>query len=140
MNSSNRSRNGTRRLQRRLCRGLNRRCLRYATTMLGGARRPRPPDELPLACRLLSQYLRLTRRMAKRDPHLFGPQAHRYFLDTLALEIRQQEIQAALDKVYGPPAPGEPKRVSTLWTDRYCFPPEERRMFLKRFKQNYPRG
>ena len=76
--------------------------------------------------------------MAKADPHIFGPHAREYFLDTLKMEKQQQETEAAIRKVYGPPAPGEPPHVSTLWSDRY--PPElkQSRIFLKWFHENYP--
>jgi hypothetical protein len=107
--------------------------------MLAGARRPRRPDELRLLCRILTQYLRIARRMEKRDPHLFGPRARDYFLDTLRLERQQQENEAALRKVYGPPDPSQPAPVSTLWTDRYHFSsPRQRRLFLSWFREHYP--
>jgi hypothetical protein len=77
--------------------------------------------------------------MEKRDPHLFGPRARDYFLDTLAMERQQQEAQAALRKIYGPPDPTQPARVSTLWTDRYHFTSRRQyRMFLKWFHEQYP--
>src|SRR5262249_28602738 len=129
---SNRYRNGT----RSLAHSLNRRCFRYATKMFGGARRPRTPDEITLVCRALTQYLRIRDRMARREPHLFGQRASDYFRDTLALERFEQEMQATLFKVYGPDPPDQPKRVSTLWTDRYPAVPD--RMFLKWFHENYP--
>ena len=131
---SNRFRNGLRKLSR----NLDRRCDRHSTRMLGGARRPRPPNYLAIACRALNQYIRLAKRRAKNDPHIFGPRAHDYYLDTLRMEQREREAEAALLKVYGPPAPGEPKHVSTLWTDRY--PPEAKksRLFLKWFHEQYP--
>ncbi len=129
-----RSRSGLRSLNR----SLNRRCRRYAGKMLGGALRPRQPDELALLCRVLTQYLRVARRMEKRDPHLFGPRARDYFLDTLDMERLQQETEAALCKIYGPPPPDQPPRVSTLWTDRYYPQPRQRRLFLKWFNENYP--
>jgi hypothetical protein len=106
--------------------------------MLGGARRTRQPNGLVIACRLLAQYRRLAKRAAKEDPHLFGPHARRYFLDTLELERREQEIQLALEKVYGPPLPGQPTPCSTLWTDRYCPSPKQRRSFLRWFREQYP--
>ena len=116
---------------------LNRRCHRRAGKMLGGSRRR--PDELLLLCRVLTQYLRLARRMEKRDPHLFGPRARDFFLDTLRLEREQQENEAALRKVYGLPDPARPAPVSTLWTDRYHFTnPRQRRKFLKWFHEQYP--
>jgi hypothetical protein len=105
--------------------------------MLGGARR-RHPNYLAIACRALNQYLRIANRMAKNDPHLFGPRARHYYLDTLKMEQQEKEAEAALDKIYGPPAPGEPKRVSTLWTDSYPLEPKKSRFFLKWFHENYP--
>jgi hypothetical protein len=105
--------------------------------MLNGARRP---NDLALACKALNQFLRIQARMAKADPHIFGPHSRRYFLDTLEMEREQNEREAALRSVYGPPKPGEPEFVSTLWTDRYNPPPtpEGRRIFLKWFHEKYP--
>ena len=132
---SMRFRNGTHKMSKTI----NRRSNRYATRMLGGVRRSRRPDELLRICRILTQYLRLALRMEKRDPHLFGPRARDYFLDTLRLERQQQENEAALRKVYGAAAPTQPAPVSTLWTDRYHFTtPRERRLLLKRFREQYP--
>jgi len=54
------------------------------------------------------------------------------------MEQREQEAQAALRKVYGPPAPGELEHVSTLWTDRYPLEPKKSRLFLKWFHEKYP--
>ena len=125
-------------LSRCLNRSLNRPCTRYATRMLDGARRPPRPNELQIACRLLDQALRIHQRMARRDPHLFGPHARRYYLDTIQLAQDQQEIGAALRKVYGPSPPGEPEPVSTVWTDRYTFrTPQQRRIHLRWFKEQY---
>jgi hypothetical protein len=112
--------------------------MRYAGKMCAGARRPRRPNYLAIACRALNQYLRLAKRRAKEDPHIFGPRARDYYLDTLRMEQREQEAQAALRKVYGPPAPGEPQHVSTLWTDRYPLEPKKSRLFLKWFHEKYP--
>jgi hypothetical protein len=107
--------------------------------MLRGARRPRRPNELRQLCRILNQCLRIARRMEKRDPHLFGPRARDYFLDTLRMERQRQETEAALNKVYGPPDPSLPARVSTLWTDRYHFSSRRQyRRFLKWFHEQYP--
>jgi hypothetical protein len=103
--------------------------------MLGGARRP---NYLALACSALTQLLRLETRKAKEAPHLFGPHAHKYFLDTLTMEREQQEREAALRRAYGPPKLGEPEFVSTLWTDRYYPEPGSRKMFLKWFHEKYP--
>ncbi len=78
--------------------------------------------------------------MPKAEPHIFGPHSHQYFLDTLEMEREQNEREAALQSVYGPPKPGEPEFISTLWTDRYYLPPtaEGRRIFLKWFHEKYP--
>jgi hypothetical protein len=103
--------------------------------MAPGARRP---NYLALACKAFKQVLRFHRRLAKQDPHLFGPRAHDYYLDTLAEERRLHEAEAALRRVYGPPAPGEPEHVSTLWNDRYEIKPGQQKMFLKWFHENYP--
>ena len=105
--------------------------------MLGGARRP---NYFALACSALNQFLRIQARMAKAEPHIFGPHSHQYFLDTLEMEREEKEREAALRRAYGPPKPGEPKFVSTLWTDR-CNPPEDpkrRRIFIKWFHEKYP--
>ena len=124
---SAKSRNGIRKLN---C-SLNRRCWRYATKMLGGARRP---NYLAVACSALNQYLRIAKRMAKEDPHLFGPHARQYFLDTLAMQREEQESQAALQRVYGSDGSAF---VSTIWADRYHYKPEERRLFFKWFHEKY---
>jgi hypothetical protein len=128
---STKSRNGRRELNQ----SLNRRWGRYSTRMLGGARRP---NYLALACSALNKVLRLQLPMAKEVPHIFGPHAHKYFLDTLKMEREEQERQAALRRVYGSPKPGEPEFVSTLWTDRYYPEPGQRKMFLKWFHEKYP--
>jgi hypothetical protein len=101
------SRNGLRKTGR----SVNRRCTRYATRMLGGAARP---NFLAMACSAINKALRIHARLAKEDPHLFGPHSHRYFLDTLEMEREEKEREAALRSVYGPPKPGEPVHVSTL--------------------------
>jgi hypothetical protein len=130
-----------RKLSRSLNRHLNRACTRHTTRMLGGARRPPRPNELRNACRLLDQALRIRKRMTKRDPHLFGPHAHRYYLDTLRLAQQQQEARAALAKVYGPSPPGAPDCTSTVWADRYVFrTPEQHRRHLRWFKEQYGKG
>jgi hypothetical protein len=105
--------------------------------MLNGARRP---DYIALALRAINQALRIRARMAKRDPHLFGPYARQYLLDTFQMERDEREREAALRKVYGPPKPGEPVWNSTLWSDRYNLPedPKRRRMFIKWFHEKYP--
>src|SRR4051812_42745262 len=117
----------------------NRHCTRYGTKMLGGSRRP---DFLALACKAINQALRIQKRLAKEHPHIYGPHSRQYFLDTLQMEREREERKAALCSVYGPPKPGEPGSVSTLWTDRY-HPPEDpklRRVFFKWFHEKYGRS
>jgi hypothetical protein len=137
MNMSSRCRNGRHNLSRALNRLLDHACSRYATTMLAGARRPRQPHPLRVVCKLLGQFIRNWNGMAKRDPHIFGPHAHRYFLDTLEEERYERDWEVAIRKVYGPLAPGQRQPVSTLWTDRYEPDPSRRRIFLNWFKDRY---
>ena len=85
-----------------------------------------------------AQNLRHKRRLAKNDPHIFGPCARDYCLDTLKVEQREKDAEAALHKVYGPPAPEQPRHVSTLCTARYPPEPKMSRLFLKWFHENYP--
>jgi hypothetical protein len=105
--------------------------------MLGGARRP---DYLALACSAINRFLRIHRRLAKKEPHIFGPHSHQYFLDTLEMEREEREREAALRSVYGPPKPGEPVYVSTPWSDRYYPPddPQGRRIWFSWFHEKYP--
>jgi len=83
-----------------LNRSLTRCVLRHTTRMLGGARRPPPPDYLALACRALNEVIRIDQRllpfMAEQREML-----ERWILD--------QEIEASLRKVYGPPDPSSPR-------------------------------
>ena len=96
-----------------------------------------PPNYLTIACRYLAQALRISKRMAKADPHLFGPHARAYFLETLDLEKSYREIDDPLDMVYGPQREGKPPLSSTLWTDRYVIEPARRGLFHKWFKERY---
>jgi len=96
----------------------------------------RPPDDLAQACTLLGKYIRLRRKAAKAGPHLFGPHAGAYYRDTLKLAAEQREIDAALEKVYGPGPAGEPC-PSSVWTDRYSIPPESVKIHRKWFRENY---
>jgi len=102
-----------------LNRGLNRRPDRHPTRMLGGVHRPRPRNELVEVCRILGRHIRFRKRVAREDPHLFGPESGRYFLETLAEERKAVEIEAALRRVYGPPSPGETSPVARVWQERY---------------------
>ncbi len=81
---------------RHLARGLNRNLLRYSTRMLGGFRRPPPPNFLRIACRALAEVLRIDQRL--------GP----YVQEQIRLEQQRRfeaVIEAALDRVYGPDRP-----------------------------------
>jgi hypothetical protein len=61
--------------------------------MLGGAHRPRPVNYLALACRYIKEAMRIADRLR---PYM-AEQAR------LAAQMaREQELKAALDKVYGP--------------------------------------
>ena len=68
--------------------------------MLGGARRPPPPNYLSLACRALAEVIRIDKRLR---PHMEEQQrmVENYFW--------AQEREAAILKVYGPPDPASPK-------------------------------
>jgi hypothetical protein len=89
-------------------------------------------------CRALSRYLRERRQLARAHPHLYGRHAGRYYQDTVRAEHRNRLAMAALDKVYGPAAPGEPVRLS-VWQERYEIPPEQRRLHRKWFRGQYGR-
>ena len=79
-----------------LSRSLNRSLARAITQQLSRDCGPRQRDELLAILRLLEGVLRLDQRMAKRDPHLFGLHARRYYVDTVRLAQEQQEVDAAL--------------------------------------------
>jgi hypothetical protein len=92
---------------------------------------------LAIACKAISLYLRLAKKMAKEDPHIFGPCAQKYFVDTLEQERIEKEFEAVLARVRGSGQPSKHAHVSTLWRDRYFPRPENRRMFLECFHRNY---
>jgi len=96
----------------------------------------RPPDDLAQACALLQKYLRLRRKAAQAEPHLFGPHAGAYYRDTLKMADAQKEIHAALDKVYGPEPPGSVPSPS-VWSQRYAIPPESKKIHRRWFHENY---
>jgi hypothetical protein len=121
---------------RRLAQRLNRRLGGYLTRRLDG-RAFCPPDYWAQTRSLLEEYLRLRQRAARRDPHLFGPHARRYFLDTLRLEQEASEIEAALEKVYGPAPEGQRSDPKCVWRERYFIEPGQEKFFRKWFKQHY---
>lgn len=114
---------------------LGQKLVRLATSRTDG-RAFRPPDHLARACRYLELYLRQARKMARAEPHLCGPHASRYYADTVRLAQQQAEINAALDKVYGPPKPDDPSPGPDVWTQRYVLDPQWPR-FRKWFKEQY---
>jgi len=122
---------------------LNRRLNRLLDHPLGRFpdRRPdgrpcRPRNHLAEACALIQKYIRLRRKAARADPHLFGPHAGAYYRDTLKMEARQRETNAALDKIYGPAPTGSPRSPS-VWVERYCIPPEGMKIHRKWFREKY---
>src|SRR5262245_59612483 len=116
MNYVKKRRIGTRRTYR-IIHGLNHRLTRSATRMLNGARRPRKPKDLAVVCHFLDVALRIRQRMAKREPNLFGPHAHEYYVETLALVAQQRERQIILDRVYGSTDAGS--SIASIWAQRY---------------------
>jgi hypothetical protein len=106
--------------------------------MLNGARRPRRSSGLGALCRVLGAYVRMAKRAAKDDPHIFGPHASQYLRETLEFDAFYRELGPAMTKVYGPAAPGEPRPGHGLWTDRYFYRPEDKRRFLKWFREKHP--
>jgi len=123
----------TRRLNRRISVRLD-----IVLNRSSNGRRRRPKDLLAEVCRLVARYVRMRNRAARRDPHLFGPLAHRYYQDTVRLEQEQREIDAALDRVYGAdPAAASAAGPHSVWVDRYAILPENRRIFRKWFRQTY---
>ena len=123
------------RLNRRLNSRLNRHLGSLLTRRTNG-RRYRRRNLLAEACRALELCIRQSKKMAKADPHLFSPHAHAFYLDTLREDQQAQEIEAALDKVYGPD-PERAGRLRSVWQERYNIPPEQRKFFLKWFKEHY---
>lgn len=99
----------------------------------------RPPDYLAIACRCLTQAMRISDRLARRDPHLFGPHAGRYFRDTAREAAEVATIETALRKVYGPPQANDLPPGPGVWTQRYHLDPQWRG-FRKWFRERYGPG
>ena len=123
----------------RLTRSLNRRTGRCLGALLTRRLDGRPwgrPDPLAEACGLIERYLRLRKQSAAAEPHRFGRHAAAYYQETLRAERRQQEIDSALDRVYGPPPAGEPPRPS-VWQERYEVPPDQMKFHRRWFRKQY---
>ena len=122
---------------------LNRRCNQPLCRQLGvlittraNGRPFRRTDYFAEACSAMSLFLRQVKKMAKADPHLFGPHARRYFQDTARDAQQQAEADAAIRKVYGPPKHGDPPLPPGVWTQRYNLDPGWKG-FRKWFKETY---
>lgn len=119
---------------------LNRRLQRHLGSLLTrrtNGRRFHRTNLLAEACRALNLRLRQVNKMARTDPHLFGPHARAYYRDVLRQDRQAQLIHAALDKVYGP-APAEAAGpLSSVWQEHYEIPPKQRKVFFKWFRQHY---
>lgn len=111
------------RLNRRCNRSLNCPLATLLITRLDGHPYRRRND-LAAACRALTMALRISKRLTKNDPHLFGPHAHQYYLDTVAQAQEAEIAEAALRKVYGPPQPGDPPPLPDVFTRRYFLDPQ----------------
>lgn len=95
---------GIRKLDRLLDRRFDRRLDYFTTRTLGGASRSRSPNDLAIAIRCLSEAIRIHKRMAKREPHLFDyATIDRDRREAAARQQREAECQAALERVYGTP-------------------------------------
>lgn len=123
------------RLPRALNRNLVRRRRCYLTTRTD-RRRWTPPNHLAIACRALAKYVRERQRLAREQPHLYGPHADRYRRDTVAMMRSDAEAETALRKVYGPHQPGESSSRPDAWTRRYVLSPQWRG-FRKWFRESY---
>jgi len=107
----------------------------YLPRRLDG-RPARRPDYLAQVCNLIEEYLRLRKKLAKNQPHIYGRHAAAYYRDTLREEQWRREVEAALDKVYGPVPPVAASSPS-IWQERYEIPPAQMRFHLRWFRQQY---
>lgn len=122
---------------------LNRRCTQTLCHPLGRLITSRTDgrpfhrrDYFAKACSAINRFLRQTQKMAKADPHLFGPHASRYFHDTVSAAQHAAKGEAAIRKVYGPPQPGDPPPPPGVWTRRYFHDPQWKG-FRKWFAKTY---
>ena len=123
----------------RLTQSLNRQAGRPLGALLTRRLDGRPwrrPNHLAEVCGLIERYLRLRKQSAAAAPHLFGRSAAAYYQETLRAEWRQREMDAALDRIYGPPTAGEPPRPS-VWQERYEVPPDQMKFHRRWFRKQY---
>jgi hypothetical protein len=92
---------------------------RPASRLQAGARRRRPEGCFAEIFRCFRAYFKVRDRMAREDPHLFGPDARSYYQETVAEHRRAVEIEAALTRVYGPSAPNETSWANRIWSENY---------------------
>jgi hypothetical protein len=101
----------------------------------------RPKNPFKEACAHLGRYVRLRERAARRDPHLCGPYAQKYYQDTVRMEQEQRTLEAALRRVYGPDhdtaATITGGSRDSIWVERYVIPPGRERRFRKWFRETY---
>lgn len=76
---------------RSLNRNLSRTILRHTTRMLGGVRRPPPPEYLAIACRALEEVIKVDLRLRPFMQEQIRLQNERVF---------HEQIEAALDRVF----------------------------------------
>lgn len=100
-----------------LNRSLNHRLTRYTASLQGGARRPPADDGFAEIFRCFRAYFKVRDRMAREDPHLFGPDAPAYHRETVAEHRYATQIEAALTRVYGPAA--TPSEADQVWSQAY---------------------
>ena len=88
------------------------------------------------AYREFNRYVKETKKLAKQHPHVCGPHARQYFLDTKQTAKVAAEAEAAIHKIYGPGKPGDPPLRPGVWTRRYFLNPEWKG-FHKWFRKTY---
>ena len=107
MNTTSMSRTGRRRLNRALNRTAFRRQLRRLDSFaihLAAGRRPPPVNWLRQANKTIAQYIRLRERSLKRWPEEHAVDAWARIQRERKREEWNREVQAAMDRVYGPGA------------------------------------
>ncbi|MGC3958721.1 MAG: hypothetical protein QM813_12510 [Verrucomicrobiota bacterium] len=106
-------------LHRSLNHSVNHRLNRYAAVVANGGRRPRAKDGLLEICRYIEQSLKIRDRMAREDPHLFGPEARAYLRETVAEHDCALQVEAALAQVYGSDYDKHSSWADRVWSTAY---------------------